>query len=124
MPTCPVCQTSFDQKVDQPAPQTTPSIPAAYDMPSLIAAVQLLTQGYNQITGRAGGVSGFKSKSNSDANNKKPNPGRFIEQRQSRVTETHKVFSKQDPTTFVEFKQINSMTFKDSVTGELWTWTR
>jgi hypothetical protein len=123
MPICPTCQASFDQAVSQPAQQQTPSIPPANDLQSLIYAVQMLTQGYNQLTGRNGNNQN-QTKNNTPRPPNKPKLGRFVEFKQGRVTSTVKVYSKQDPSTFVEVKQINAMTFQDSVTGEIWTWGR
>lgn len=127
MPICPTCQASFDQAVSQPIQQQTPSVPPANDLQSLIYAVAQLTQGYNQLTGRTANNQGGGNK-NTGNNQSKPPPtqklGRFIEKKAARVMTTVKVYSKQDPSTFVEVKQINAMTFVDSVTGEQWTWGR
>jgi hypothetical protein len=83
-----------------------------------------LIQGYDMLRGQAGqtGKQGAPGKAGQNA--KKPKTGRFQEITTQRITKKAKVFSKQDPTVFVEFKQINGMTFKDTVTGELWKWTR
>ena len=101
-------------------------------MDSLIVAVQALTHGYNLLTNRITATN--KALANAQANRQPPiasknqankaNQGRFVEQPLLRVTVLQKVYSKQDPTVWVEFLQINTMTFKDSVTGELWTWNR
>jgi hypothetical protein len=122
MPICPTCQASFDQAVSQPIQPQTPSITPAYDLQSLLQAVQQLTQGYNQLTGRTN--NNQSQPKNNMPQPPKPKIGRFIEQKPARVVSTVKVYSKQDPSVFVEVKQINAMTFQDSVTGELWTWGR
>ena len=121
MTTCPVCQTSFNEPITQPVPTSLPSIPLAYDVPSLLEAVKQLTQGYNQLSGK---TLGNKHKNNQAPKKSKVQLGRFIELKQGRSTVNLKVYSKDDPTTFVEFNQINAMTFQDTVTGETWTWQR
>lgn len=120
MPICPTCQSSISEPIDQPTPQQTPSIPPAYDLPSLLSAVKQLTLGYELLSGRL--LGNKQTKNNTSP--KKPKLGRYVEQKQGRVTQDVKVFSKQDPETFVTFKQINALQFKDSVTGETWTWQR
>jgi hypothetical protein len=127
MPACPTCGNSVDQVISQPPVQTTPSIPQAYDLQSVIQAIQQLTQGYNQLTGRTGNNNSQQSKNNTqqpknNTSQKKPKLGRFVEQR--RVTSNVKIYSAQDPATFVTVKQINALTFRDTVTGETWTWGR
>ena len=129
MAICPTCQASFNEVVDQPTPQNTPSIPQATDLQSVIYAVQQLTQGYNQLTGRTGqpgqqGRTGQPGQQGRAGQAPKSKIGRFQELTQQRVTAKVKVYSKQDPETFVEYKQINAMTFKDTVTGEQWNWAR
>jgi hypothetical protein len=122
MPICPVCHLSTDQVIDQPNTSTlTPSISPPTDLNGLYSAMRQLIQGYDMLRGQAG-QQGPAGKAGQNA--KKPKTGRFQELTAQRITRKVKVFSKQDPTTFVEFKQINGMTFKDTVTGELWKWTR
>ena len=113
MPVCPVCFQSTYEIISQPDTSTlTPSVAVPTDMSGVLPALAQLIHGYNMLRGAA-----FKR----SPTKKKP---RYEEQKAKRLTAKVKVFSKQDPTTFIEFKQINGMTFKDTVTGELWVWQR
>lgn len=118
MTDAPISYTNLNENIQQPAPPAMPSVPLANDLPSALEAIRALTHGYNiQYGMRSGGNSNNTAPS-------KPKIGKYSEQKPLRVTKTIKVYSKQDPETFIEVKQINAMTFRDSITGELWTWTR
>ena len=130
MATCPTCSSSVPVAIDQPAAPTIPSIPTAHDLPSALAAIQALSMTHNIVyPGGGGGSKGQGSKQQPQSKNntkppQKPKVGRFEEQKSKRVTANVKVYSKQDKETFVEYKQINGMTFKDTITGETWNWSR
>ena len=123
MAICPTCHTSVDELITQPNTHTLlQSITPPTDMSSVLSALQQLINNFNLITGNGPGQSGQPGKNGEPGT--KSQLGRFTEQRNSRVTKKVKVYSKQDPATFVEVEQINAMTFRDSVTGEVWTWGR
>jgi hypothetical protein len=98
-------------------------------MSGVLPALQALIQNLNLLTGNGpapnnnGGGGGGGNVGQQKAP-PKAKQGRFVELTGQRVTADVKVYSKQDPSTFVAYKQINGMTFKDSVTGELWSWGR
>lgn len=111
MAICPTCHTSVDEVISQPTTSQIQSIAPPTDMSGVLSAVQQLIYNFNQIT-------------NNGPSNQKPKTGRFQEVTAKRITKKMKVYSKQDKETFVEYKQINGMTFKDTVTGEQWKWER
>jgi len=120
MAICPTCHTSVDEPVTQPDTRTLlQSITPPTSMSDVLAALQQLIINFNLITGNGPGNSNQPGKPG-----KPPKLGRFVENRQGRITKQVKIYSKQDPDTFVVVDQINALTFKDSVTGEQWTWGR
>ncbi len=126
MATCPTCSSVVPVAIDQPTAPTIPSIPQASDLPSALAAIQALSITHNIMHG-SNSKSPQHQNQGQDKNqtpNKKPKVGRFQELTAQRVTAKVKVYSKQDKDTFVEYKQINGMTFKDTITGETWNWSR
>ena len=128
MATCPTCSSTVPVSIDQPTAAPIPSIPIASDLPSALAAIQALSMTHNIVYGYGGGGGGSKQQPQQSKNNtkppQKPKVGRFEEQKSKRITTKVKVYSKQDKETFVEYKQINGMTFKDTITGETWNWSR
>lgn len=118
MPICPTCHTSVDEVISQPTTSPMQSIAPPIDMGGVLPALRQLIYNFNLLNGRDG------APGKNSTQPKKPKVGRYVEQKQGRVTKDVKVFSKQDPETFVTFKQINSLQFKDTVTGETWTWQR
>ncbi len=126
MATCPTCSSAIPVAIDQPTAPTIPSIPAASDLPSALAAIQALTMTHDIMHG-SNSKSPQQQKQGQNKNktpNDKPKIGRFQELTAKRVTAKVKIYSKQDKATFVEYKQINGMTFKDTITGEMWNWSR
>ncbi len=110
MPICPTCHASTDEVINQPNTSNLVSaVHAPTDMSGVLQALQQVIYNLNRIT-------------NNSPGNKKI--GRFQEVKAQRITAKVKVYSKQDKETFVEYKQINGMTFKDTVTGEQWNWSR
>ena len=97
----------------QPITSKIASIAVPTEQSGLLQAVQQLIYNHNQSNGTSPKSSAPKAK-----------VGRFQELVQNRITAKVKIYSKQDPETFVEFTQINGMTFQDSVTGETWSWVR
>lgn len=125
MATCPTCSSSVPVAIDQPAGPVIPSIPNAYDLQSALAAIQALSITHNIMHGGGGVKQPQQQQSkNNTKPPQKPKVGRFQEIKAQRVTANVKVYSKQDKETFVAYKQINGMTFKDTITGEMWNWSR
>jgi hypothetical protein len=125
MPICPTCHTSVDELITQPSTNLLQSITPPTDMSGVLPAVQQLVYNFNMITGngpsRSGGGGQGQGQGQNGKKGKKP---RFEEQLPKRITKQVRVYSKQDKEVFVEYKQINGMTFQDTVTKELWVWNR
>lgn len=138
-----VCHVSTGSRViNQPRATLLPSIPAAVDLPSAIAAINALKLLIQLISGQQSptgpsGVNGFFppfggvviSSPGSDGKkgdeNKEKN-GRFIEDRSKRVQKKKRVFQNNDKKSenWVDIMQINRVVWVDRVTGETIVWSR
>ncbi len=126
MANAPVCNISVNEVINQPPGVKLPSIPQANDLASALQAIQAMTDMLNLLTGQTRnlrappGRRGAPGQPGKNNNNK---VGRFNEEAGSRVTEEVKMESTDGSVTFT-FKQINKLTFRDSITGELIIWQR
>jgi hypothetical protein len=127
MPTeAPVCHLPPIVDVPQPAPTTLPAIPQATSDPeSLLAAIQALTAGYNQLAGmldqRPQSVNGVDGQPGAPGQKGKSG-GNWTEQ--SRQVKTIRVFNPNDKTQFVDVQVINQLVMIDQSTSKTWTWNR
>ncbi len=145
MSVAPVCHISTgSQPINQPRATLLPSVPAAVDLPSALAAInalKLLIQmmsgqqgtsgargntvplGGGGVVGRAGSA-GSQGQKGKDA--KDPTGGRFVEDRAQRVTQKKRIFQDNDKTSdnWVDISQINKVVWVDKVTGETIVWVR
>ena len=123
MADAPVCHDSQDQVIGQPPAKELPSIPTAdpSDLGSIVAAINALTQFVLRLAGQSGsqGAPGVPGQPGKAAPKNKI--GRFIEV--GRATEEVQIHSKDDPEVYVTVKRINRLVFRDSVTGEIWSWS-
>lgn len=99
-----------------------PSVPVARpDLNSLVNAVNAMRIVLNYLSGRQG-----PNRTSGPTNNatSKKDQGRWIEN--ARVVDTERVYQNNDPTSqnYVDVQRINSLTMKDTVTGEQWRWDR
>lgn len=94
----------------QPGQKTVINIPPATNLQTAIFAINALV---NLVQ-------------NTIISNKpqKVNFGSLVEVAGSRVTQTIRVYNPQDKQQYVDVEQINRMAFRDSTTGETWTWVR
>lgn len=130
----PVCPISRSQAVPGQPGIMLPSIPKAMDLPSVIMAVNAITQILINMTvpPRAGGVSPIQLGTPALAKptggvaasgvSGKASRGTWFET--DRQTEVVKVVNPDDDTQFVTFERINSITMTNSSTNESLTWTR
>ncbi len=141
----PVCHISTGSvPIKQPRATLLPSVPAAVDLPSALAAINALKLLIQMISGQQGNVGpranpagllggggaasagaagqdGQKGKESKD-----PTGGRFIEDRSKRVTKKIRIFQNNDKKSenWVDIAQINKVIWVDKVTGETIVWTR
>lgn len=121
--TDPVCHVPPDSSAAQPGPQNLPGIPPpTASIASLLATVTALRHTMLIITGRQGvqGPRGQSGPRGQDVTAK----GQWQEDKAARIVETVKIFSKSDPTNFVEVEQVNGITMKNKDTGQTWNWRR
>jgi hypothetical protein len=124
MADAPISYTNLNENIQQPTSPGMPAIPLASDLPSALEAIRALTQGYNtQYNMNPAG-----NRNNSTP--KKPKLGKYVEDKPKRITKKERIYHKDDKTgkvdkeQYVDVETINSLTFKDTITGELWTWSR
>lgn len=145
MSKAPVCHISTGSTpIPQPRATLLPSVPAAVDLPSALAAIaalKLLIQmlaGQQSPSGAKGntiapggggialvtGAPGQQGQKGQDA--KDPTGGRFVEDRSKRVTQEKRIFQDNDKTSsnYVDISQINRCVWVDKVTGETIVWSR
>lgn len=118
-----VCHIPGDVVTDQPGPQNLPGIPPPdATIAGLLATVDALRRNMLIITGQQG-VQGPRGQ----AGPRSPNTGakgQWIEDKGKRVMTKVKIYSKTDPTQFVEIEQVNSITMTNKDTKQTWTWRR
>lgn len=120
----PVCHRSEDQVINQPPAKELPSIPHATDLPSALAAVnamrQILDAMLNRI-GTSGGVQRPGAQTGGPSTpQKKQQVGRWVETNRSTKEVQIPIDDSGDPPT-VTIKRTNSITMRDTVTGEVLT---
>lgn len=124
MADAPVCFPSQDQVINQPPAKQLPAIPQAYpDNPdSMAAAINALTQFVLNLAGMHGsqGPQGIAGQPGRNA--PRPATGRFTEIRRASEEVKVPIDDTNDPPS-VTILRINSLTMRDNVTGETWTWT-
>lgn len=140
MGNAPVCHISVDETVTQPTARNLAYVPPAHDLQSALKAIEALRQNLMILTGQVAAqrpsvtfmqqpgsspgsqAAGGSRPSNSQPSQggKNPNVGRWVED--SRAVVVRRITNPNDPEQFVDVKQINRLTMKDTVTGELWVW--
>lgn len=133
----PVCHISVNETIVQPGARHLPTIPPvnAGDLQSLVNAINAIRQMLNILTGQLAaqrpsvtvmqqpgsspGSQGARP-SNSQPGHGNQQEGRWVEA--NRATVTRRITNPEDPEQYVDVKQINRLTMKDTVTGELWVW--
>ena len=139
MSQAPSCFVSVNETINQPPGVKLPSIPQATNLASALSAINAMTQLLNLLTGQTvqqssrgqPGRAGSQGKQGKPGDPAKPNKntdqqnktGRWQEVPGSRVTQEIKMTSDDGSVTFT-FNQINKVVLEDSVTGELWSWSR
>jgi hypothetical protein len=130
----PVCPISTSQAPPSQPGIALPPVPKAQDLPSAIQAINVLTQIINYLTMPSlpsnNLVLNFTTlpplvKPATAAvalQPPKPQAARFVEA--GRSQETVKVVNPNDDSQFVIVKRVNSITFKDRITGSLLIWSR
>jgi hypothetical protein len=124
--TAPVCFVSTNQQIGQPPGVQLPALPVATDLPSALSAIQAMTNMLNLLTGQTGqsGAQGNVGAAGAaGAGGKNQKGGRFQEVAGSRVTQDIQLTSDDGSVTFT-IKQINAITWQDTITGEQITWNR
>lgn len=129
MATAPVCAVQPQVDIGTAQQPRLPSIPTPDgSVDGMMAALMALKDGYEMLAGMRNNAPPNNSKSSQSssspgANGKKPTKqGRFTEV--NRVTKKVRITNPDDEEQFVDVLRIDNLTFKDTVTGELWTWTR
>ncbi len=147
MSNAPICHVSTGSTpIKQPRATLLPSIPAAVDLPSALAAINALKLLIQMMSGQqgssgargntqplggggvasagGGGAAGAQGQKGQDG--KDPTGGRFIEDRSKRVTKKIRIFQDNDKTSdnWVDINQINHVVWIDKVTGETIVWSR
>lgn len=119
-PSCPI---SLSENPPGQAGLLYPAVPKAMDLPSVLRAVNTITQILQLITGQLPPSSGGTGKMNTGggggAGKKKPPQKQTSNwEETNRVTEIVKVVNPDDEDQFVTFKQIKSITMENQNTGE------
>lgn len=126
--TAPVCEGSHPENIGAGTGITLPSIPTAVDLPSALAAINALAMGFRLLTNQTKTAPRSMQPGHGVTNSvKSKNPGTNKQGRwneSARTTQVVRVTNPEDATQFVDVKQINSLTMKDSQTGEQWQWKR
>lgn len=118
-----VCHIPPDTTVDQPDPLNLPGIPPPdATVEGLLATVNAMRQTILIITGQQGvqGPRGQAGPRGKDTSAK----GQWTENKANRVTAKVKVYSKTDPTQFVEVEQVNQIEMVNKDTKQTWKWQR
>lgn len=117
-PQAPVCHVSQDEPVVPHAPVLLPSIPAANDLASALAAIRALTQNVNALAGRLSQGQRGPAGANGAPGKAAPHNTRWSESKRTSksttITDSTGQFS-------VVVQQITGLTMVDKVTGETWT---
>ena len=120
----PTCFISVNEPITQPVGVKLPAIPQATDLNSALQAIQAMTDMLQILTGQTvntRGPTGRQGAPGQPGKNNQNKVGRFTEI--SRAVEEVKMTSDDGSVTFT-FKQINSLTLRDNITGETWQWKR
>lgn len=112
----PVCHIPPVQPTTQPQPVNLPSIPPA--QPN----VQSLADTVNQMRQLLMYLAGQIAKNASNGTGARSQVARWSEA--SRTTSNVRVYNPNDKTQYVDVEQINTLTMKDGITGDAWTWHR
>jgi hypothetical protein len=121
-------------------PPTLPSIPTPTDLQSALQAIKALTQIVYALTGQSGNQGGYGSQGgkfivlpqqsngggggSGGGQNQSGGKGNFQEVKSERVSQTIKVYNPQDNSQYVTVNQITGLTFRDSITGQLISWSQ
>jgi hypothetical protein len=125
-------------------PPTLPSIPTATNLQTALQAIAALTQIVYALTNQSGGQGGYGNQGGQfivlpnpgngsgtgtgtgtgTGNQSNPNSGNFTEVKNKRVIQEVTVSNPQDSSQYVKVKNITSLTFIDSRTGQQITWTQ
>ena len=124
----PVCTVPTQAPTDQPKATIMPAIPnpspsIAGLMATVVAlkrAVETMNQSNNAGNG-TGGINGF-TLNPGDPSKKTQKQPTWVEI--NRTKETVRVFNPNDSSQYVDVERINKIVWRDTVTGELFTWTR
>lgn len=124
MADAPFCKRSTDQVIAQPPIKRLPAIPPPNDLQSAINAINMLINYVYQLSGQIGptGPQGDRGSPGQPGRPPNQNVGRWIET--NRATEKVKIYNPDDHDQWVEVLRTNSLTMRDSVTGELWQYSR
>ena len=114
----PICHIPVNQNIEQPSAPQFPAVPLATDAVSTMAAVNALRQIVQRLTGQHQG----NNTNGTIRPGQKSKIGRWNEV--SRSTSKKRIKNPEDAEQYVDVERINSLTLKDSVTGELWVWRR
>lgn len=120
----PVCHVSVDQQIDQPPAKQLPAIPQATDLPSALAAINSMRMIIHAMTGQQGGSGGLPRPGSAGASGqpskKQQQVGRWVETGRSAKEIKIPIDDTTDPPT-VTIRRTNSITMRDTVTGEVLT---
>lgn len=116
----PVCHIPTETPITQPAGNRVAAVPVATDLKSALLALSAIRKILQDVLDKPGPGNGAHEPSQPPR--PKPKPGRWVESKRS--TEIVKLPIGDDPANFVEIERMNSLTMKDSITGEDWTWSR
>lgn len=120
----PVCHVSEDQVIEQPPVKQLPALPQAdpNDPNSMAAAINALRLYVMQLAGQSGGQGPRGATGQPGKPAPKPQTGRFSEVARATREVKIPIDDTSDPPS-VTVSRINSLTMRDNVTGEVWTWT-
>jgi hypothetical protein len=124
MANAPACNISVNETINQPPGVRLPNIPPATDLNSALSAIQALSQMVGLLSGQVvdqRGPPGQQGAAGQPGKNNQNKVGRW--QEVNRAVQEVTMDSTDGSVTFT-FKQINQLTLKDTITGELWVWQR
>ena len=119
--TAPVCEIQPVISTAQPAPPKVPSIPPATDLASALNAINALAAAMRYVLSHLPPPNP-NPQGSGGGNTQAPALGRWNQV--NRSTAQVKVTNPQDPSQYVIIDRINSLTMRDSKTGETWVWSR
>jgi len=127
----PVCHVSTNQTITQPPARRLAAVPRATDLRTALQAINILQQNIQILAGQipqypnqnpsnpaTSGVNSVNARPSQQPRNQPI--GRWVES--GRVTETVRIYNRDDREQYVDVKRINSLTMRDTVTGEQWSW--